>query len=468
MTSHASAWSAPAASCSWSVELPTEALSSSGVPSATLRPWSMTAMRSASWSASSRYCVVSRTVQPSATRLRIVSHIWPRVRGSRPVVGSSRKISGGRVIRLAARSRRRRMPPENCESGRAAASSSPNCTSSRSAVARASDERRPWRRPKSHRFSVAVRFSSTDAYWPVTPINWRTRWGSRATSTPKIWASPASIGSSVASIRSIVVLPAPFGPRTPRISPWLTSRSMPSTARRAPKVFTRPRAWTAVVVISVMAAKLGGRGFTTPTSRFHDVARGPWTRASLSGAPPREGDQRRQNEALEATTEDRGVRLGVVGPREQSEVEQVARHAAPAHASGLGHLDDLGEHLLHVERRGAGDAHPDLVVAGVREAVDDAGRDLDDVAGGGSDVAQSHAEAHRAAEHLEALGLDRVHVRDRDRAAGGEGQVEAEPRTVGGRGGLDEAEALAGDGVLECGAWSDHELQCSAAPSGRL
>ena len=48
---------------------------------------------------------------------RIVSHIWPRVRGSRPVVGSSRKISGGRVIRLAARSSRRRMPPENCEIG---------------------------------------------------------------------------------------------------------------------------------------------------------------------------------------------------------------------------------------------------------------------------------------------------------------------------------------------------------------
>jgi hypothetical protein len=35
----------------------------------------------------------------------MVSHISPRVRGSSPVVGSSRKISGGRVIRLAARSR---------------------------------------------------------------------------------------------------------------------------------------------------------------------------------------------------------------------------------------------------------------------------------------------------------------------------------------------------------------------------
>ena len=47
-TSHATAWSEPAASCSWSVELPTEAFSSSGVPCATLRPRSMTAIRSAS------------------------------------------------------------------------------------------------------------------------------------------------------------------------------------------------------------------------------------------------------------------------------------------------------------------------------------------------------------------------------------------------------------------------------------
>ena len=70
---------------------------------------------------------MSSTVLPSATSERIVSHIWPRVRGSRPVVGSSRKISGGRRIRLAARSRRRRMPPEKVAICRSAASSRPNC-----------------------------------------------------------------------------------------------------------------------------------------------------------------------------------------------------------------------------------------------------------------------------------------------------------------------------------------------------
>ena len=41
---------------------------------------------------------------------------------------------------------------------------------------------RPWSRPKRIRFSVAVRFSSTEAYCPVTPRSWRTTWGCRRTS----------------------------------------------------------------------------------------------------------------------------------------------------------------------------------------------------------------------------------------------------------------------------------------------
>ena len=127
MISAAALSSSGSASRSCSVEAPTDVLSSSVVPSATLRPLSITATRSASWSASSRYWVVSSTVLPSATSSRIVVHIWPRVRGSRPVVGSSRKMSGGLRIRLAARSSRRRMPPENFAICRSAASSSPNC-----------------------------------------------------------------------------------------------------------------------------------------------------------------------------------------------------------------------------------------------------------------------------------------------------------------------------------------------------
>ena len=87
-------------------------LSSCGVPSAMTRPWFTTTMRLASSSASSRYCVVSRTVTPSSNSSRMASHTRWRDDGSSPVVGSSRNSTGGRVIKDAARSSRRRMPPE--------------------------------------------------------------------------------------------------------------------------------------------------------------------------------------------------------------------------------------------------------------------------------------------------------------------------------------------------------------------
>jgi hypothetical protein len=69
--------------------------SCAGVPSAIIWPASMTAIRSASWSASSRYWVVSRTVVPPATRVRMLSQTSLRLRGSSPVVGSSRNSTGG-------------------------------------------------------------------------------------------------------------------------------------------------------------------------------------------------------------------------------------------------------------------------------------------------------------------------------------------------------------------------------------
>ena len=91
---------------------PTWSFSSSEVPSAITLPWSITEIRSASRSASSRYWVVSSTVVPSATRPSIVSQSPIRLRGSSPVVGSSRKSTGGRATSAAARSSRRRIPPE--------------------------------------------------------------------------------------------------------------------------------------------------------------------------------------------------------------------------------------------------------------------------------------------------------------------------------------------------------------------
>ena len=86
--------------------------SSRGVPSAITRPWSTTTIRCANASASSRYCVVNNTVTPSSSSSRIASHTRWRLVGSSPVVGSSKNRTGGRVINDAARSSRRRIPPE--------------------------------------------------------------------------------------------------------------------------------------------------------------------------------------------------------------------------------------------------------------------------------------------------------------------------------------------------------------------
>ncbi len=45
---------------------------------------------------------------------------------------------------------------------------------------------------------------------------------------------------SVASMRIVVVLPAPFGPSTPYTPPALTARSTPATAWVLPKLFFNP------------------------------------------------------------------------------------------------------------------------------------------------------------------------------------------------------------------------------------
>ena len=84
------------------------------------------------------------------------------------------------------------------------------------------------------RFSSPVRLSSTDTYWPGQPDVSRRRVGSPIASTPSTTTSPASALSSVVSMRTTVVLPAPLGPSRPSTVPGVTSKSTPSTARTSP------------------------------------------------------------------------------------------------------------------------------------------------------------------------------------------------------------------------------------------
>ncbi len=121
-------------------------------------------------------------VEPSATRLRMTAGMSSRLLGSRPVVGSSRKITSGRPTSDAARSSRRRMPPEYVFAVRSAASPRSNHASRTRARAFASRALTSSRRPIMTRFWVPVSVSSTEANCPVRPIRSRTFAGSRRTS----------------------------------------------------------------------------------------------------------------------------------------------------------------------------------------------------------------------------------------------------------------------------------------------
>src|SRR5450631_4292244 len=66
-----------------------------------------------------------------------------------------------------------------------------------------------------------------------------------ATSKPATAAKPDVAGSKVVSTLIVVLLPAPLGPRRPKISPGATDRSMLSTATTVLKVRVRPRISTA-------------------------------------------------------------------------------------------------------------------------------------------------------------------------------------------------------------------------------
>ena len=65
---------------------------------------------------------------------------------------------------------------------------------------------------------------------------------------------PSLTGETQPIIRIVEVLPAPLGPRKPNDSPGATSKSMASTAVKAPKRLVRPRAWMSEVVDEALGA----------------------------------------------------------------------------------------------------------------------------------------------------------------------------------------------------------------------
>src|SRR5437764_387676 len=78
---------------------------------------------------------------------------------------------------------------------------------------------------------------------------------------PATIAVPELGAISVASVRTVVVLPAPFGPRKPKTSPWPTLNDRSSKARRSPNRFERwstSRAGGAPESVPAAAADAGG------------------------------------------------------------------------------------------------------------------------------------------------------------------------------------------------------------------
>ena len=66
--------------------------------------------------------------------------------------------------------------------------------------------------------------------WKTSPMLRRTSSCSVRVSWPATLAEPDVALASVQRILMVVVLPAPFGPRKPKVSPRTTSKSIPRTA----------------------------------------------------------------------------------------------------------------------------------------------------------------------------------------------------------------------------------------------
>src|ERR1035441_1585337 len=96
----------------------------------------------------------------------------------------------------------------------------------------------------------------------------RTASGSRATSKPATTARPEVGLSSPQSMRMVVDLPAPFGPRNPKTSPLLTSRLIRSTATKPPKRFTKFSIATDVTC--------SGMGRRSALDRIHEQVLDGW------------------------------------------------------------------------------------------------------------------------------------------------------------------------------------------------
>src|SRR5215813_2409320 len=119
----------------------------------------------------------------------------------------------------------------------------------------------------------------------------RTPTGSASRSAPATVAVPAVGRSSVVSIRRVVVLPAPLGPRKPTISPSATLRSTPRTASTVRLRVRKARASPLASMIVMSCPRFPRRQVAVRPARALRAralrARALAARAPAAGARPR-------------------------------------------------------------------------------------------------------------------------------------------------------------------------------------
>ena len=197
------------------------ALSSSGVPSATDPP-GVDHRRSGrpagrprpgtGWSAA-RWC--RRRPVP-----RTASHTSLRPRGSSPVVGSSRKSTGGAEDQAGGEVEAAPHAAGVLLDRLAAGVGEPEPLQQLVGPRPAAGRGRGGRAGRTcTRFCRPLSTSSTAACWPTSPMRRRTWSAWRTTSKPATRRRPPSGRSRVVRIRTAVVLPAPLGPSSPQTVP---------------------------------------------------------------------------------------------------------------------------------------------------------------------------------------------------------------------------------------------------------
>ena len=181
----------------------------------------MIATRSHSRSASSSRWVVRNTVTPRSRNPAIRPCTSCAATGSSPDVGSSRNITAGSFSSDRASAARCRRPLDRLPARSCARSARPTAASA--SVIRSGRRGRPYRRAKYSRFSVTVSRWYSPGDSGMTAIRCRISAAlAGPTGMPATTADPDVGEISVPRIRTVVVLPAPFGPRNPNTSPPAT------------------------------------------------------------------------------------------------------------------------------------------------------------------------------------------------------------------------------------------------------